>query len=93
MGLSGTTWDTNTLLTWANMNHMGHYAPIWDTKPAGRHLHCTLTCLETPLKSLPLTGRWLFGGLQRMCQAKCLSAVEYVSADRSPNCLFGAEQP
>ena len=39
VGLSGTTWDTNTLLTWANMNHMGHYAPIWDTKPAGRHLH------------------------------------------------------
>ena len=34
MGLSGTTWDTNTPLTWANMNHMGHYAPLWDTNHA-----------------------------------------------------------
>ena len=33
MGLSGTTWDTNTPLTWANMNHMGHHATLWTLNP------------------------------------------------------------
>ena len=60
MGLSGTTWDTNTLLTWANMNHMGHYAPIWDTKPAD---------VTSPVEAMADdTSR---GRLEGVCTAQC----------------------
>ena len=49
VGLSGTTWDTDTSLTWANMNHMGPYA----TSREPNHLDGTSTA---PIRNYYPTG-------------------------------------